>query len=121
LECLTATDFLSIEVCTMRGLVTYYILFFIDLASRSVHIAGITPHPVNSWMTQVARNVTDIRDGFLRGKRHLILDRDTKYSDGFRGIITRAGTESECSRRDDLREWGFTPTCDHAISVSLPW
>jgi putative transposase len=44
-------------------------------------------------MTQVARNVTDMRDGFLRGKRYLLLDRDTKYSDAFRGILTRAGIE----------------------------
>jgi hypothetical protein len=44
-------------------------------------------------MAQVARNVTDIHDGFLRGKRYLIMDRDTKYSDAFRGIITRAGTD----------------------------
>jgi hypothetical protein len=92
-ECLTATDFLSVEVCTVKGLVTHYVLFFIDIASRSVHIGGITPHPDNSWMTQVARNVTDMRDGFLRGKRYLLLDRDTKYSDAFRGIITRAGIE----------------------------
>jgi transposase InsO family protein len=92
-ECLTATDFLSLEVCTIKGLVTHYVLFFIDIASRSVHIAGITPHPDNSWMMQVARNVTDDRAGFLRGKRYLLLDRDTKYSDVFRGIITRAGTE----------------------------
>jgi len=42
-ECLTATDFLSVEVHTFKGLVTYYILFFSDIASRSVHIAGITP------------------------------------------------------------------------------
>jgi putative transposase len=72
---------------------SHYVLFFIDIASRSVHIGGITPDPDNSWMTQVARNVTDIRDGFLRGKRYLLLDRDTKYSDAFRGIITRAGIE----------------------------
>jgi len=65
-ECLTATDFLSVEVCTIKGLVTHYILFFIDIASRSVHLGGITPHPGNSWMTQVARNVTDVKDGFLR-------------------------------------------------------
>jgi len=44
-ECLTATDFLSVEVYTIKGRVTYYILFFIDIASRSVHIAGITPTP----------------------------------------------------------------------------
>jgi transposase InsO family protein len=92
-ECLTATDFLSVEVCTIKGLVTHYVLFFIDIASRSVHLGGITPHPGNSWMTQVARNVTDVKDGFLRSKRYLLLDRDTKYSDAFRGIITRAGIE----------------------------
>jgi putative transposase len=91
-ECLSATDFLSVEVCTVRGLVTHYVLFFINVASRSVHIGGITPHPDNGWMAQVARNVTDTHDGFLRDKRYLIMDRDTKYSDAFRGIITRAGT-----------------------------
>jgi putative transposase len=90
-ECLTATDFLSVEVCTIRGLVTHYILFFIDIASRSVHVAGITPHPDNSWMAQVARNVTDVSDGFLRGKRYLILDRDAKYTDEFRNVLVREG------------------------------
>jgi putative transposase len=44
-------------------------------------------------MTQIARNVTDTHDGFLRDTRYLIMDRDTKYSDAFRGIITRAGTD----------------------------
>ena len=68
-----------------------YILFFIDIASRSVHVAGITPHPDNAWMTQMARNVIDIGDGFLRGKRYLILDRDAKYSDAFCGVLAREG------------------------------
>jgi transposase InsO family protein len=90
-ECLTATDFLSVEVYTIKGLVTYYILFFIDIASRSVHIAGITPHPNNRWMTQIAGNVTDSGDGFLRGKRYLILDRDTRYSEEFRNVLVREG------------------------------
>lgn len=92
-ECLTAIDFLSVEVFTFKGLITYYLLFFIDIASRKVHVAGITPHPDNAWMTQIARNVTDTHDGFLRDTRYLIMDRDTKYSDAFRGIITRAGTD----------------------------
>jgi putative transposase len=91
-ECLTATDFLTVEVYTIKGLVTYYILFFIDIASRSVHIAGITPHPDNRWMRQIARNVTDAEDGVLRGKRYLILDRDTKYTDEFRNVLVREGT-----------------------------
>ena len=92
-ECLTATDFLSVEVFTFKGLITQYILFFIDIASRSVHIAGITPHPDNSWMTQIARNITDVSDGFLRDKRYLLLDRDPKYSDAFRGILVRDGIQ----------------------------
>jgi hypothetical protein len=92
-ECLTATDFLSVEVFTIKGLITQYILFSIDIASRSVHVAGITPHPDNSWMTQIARNITAVSDGFLRDKRYLLLDRDTKYSNAFRGILVREGIE----------------------------
>lgn len=76
---------------TLRGLITYYILFFIDIPSRSVHIAGITPHPDSRWMTQIARNLTDLKDGFLRGTQYLILDRDTKYSAEFRAALVRDG------------------------------
>ncbi len=92
-ECLTATDFLSVEVCTFKGLVTYYILFFMHIASRSVHIAGMTPHPENVWMMQAARNITDVNDGFLRDTRYLFLDRDTKYSAGFRDLLVREGID----------------------------
>ena len=92
-ECLAATDFLSVEVCTLKGLVTYYILLFIDIASRSVHVAGITAHPQNAWMMQVARNITDKDDGFLHGTRYLLLDRDTKYSDAFRTHLVREGID----------------------------
>ena len=42
-------------------------------------------------MTQIARNVTDVEDGFLRGTRYLILDRDTKYTDEFRNVLIREG------------------------------
>ena len=44
-ESLVATDFLTVEVCTIRGLVTHYVLFFMDIANRAVKITGITPHP----------------------------------------------------------------------------
>jgi transposase InsO family protein len=44
-------------------------------------------------MTQIARNLTDLNDGFLRGKRYLILDRDTKYSDAFRNVLVREGIQ----------------------------
>ena len=90
-DCLAATDFFTVEVWTLTGLVTHYVLFFIDIATRSVHIAGITTNPGTSWMMQIARNLTDFDDGFLRGKRYLILDRDTKYSDAFRSFLVRDG------------------------------
>jgi putative transposase len=92
-DCLAATDFFTVEVCTIRGLVTHYVLFFLDIATRVVKIAGITAHPDNRWMTQIARNLTDVSDGFLCGKRFLILDRDTKYCDGFRSILVREGIQ----------------------------
>ena len=90
---MAANDFFTTEVCTARGLVTHYVLFFIHIASRTVKIAGITAHPDNHWMTQIARNLTDVDDGFLRGTRYLILDRDTKYSDAFRAVLVREGIE----------------------------
>ncbi len=50
MDVLVATDFFTAEVWTLGGLVTYYVLFFIHLGSRQVHIAGITPHPNEAWM-----------------------------------------------------------------------
>jgi hypothetical protein len=84
---LAGTDFFSEEVLTLRGLVTYYVLFFIQLESRKVEIAGITPHPNEQWMKQIARNVTMDEWGFLDNCRYLIHDRDTKYCQSFRKII----------------------------------
>jgi putative transposase len=57
---------------------THYVLFVIDLATRSIHIAGITAHPNADWMMQVGRTLLDVVDGPLVGKKYLILDRDTK-------------------------------------------
>jgi hypothetical protein len=76
-----------VEVLTLRGLVTYYVLFFIHLESRKVEIAGITPHPNERWMKQIARNVTMDEWGFLGNCQYLIHDRDTKYCRSFRNII----------------------------------
>src|SRR5205823_11546864 len=62
---LVATDFFTAEVWTLGGLVTYYVLFFIHLESREIHVAGVTPHPHAAWMVQVARNATMEERGFL--------------------------------------------------------
>jgi len=65
MDVLVATDFFTAEVWTLGGLVTYYVLFFIRLSTREVHVAGMTPHPNEAWMAQIARNVTMADWGFL--------------------------------------------------------
>ena len=92
-DVLTACDFFTAEVFTPAGLITYYILFFIKIGSRDVHIAGMTPHPNEAWMMQVARNVTMNDWGFLDGQRYLIHDRDSKFSVAFSEMIRSAGVE----------------------------
>ena len=84
---LAATDFLSVEVLTLGGLVTYYVLFFVHIETREVVIAGITQHPDERWMQQMARNVTMDERGYLRNCRYLIHDRDTKYTKSFQAIL----------------------------------
>jgi len=93
LELLAGTDFFTAEVLTLRGLVTYYVLFFIHLKSRRVDIAGITVHPDEPWMKQIARNVTMDDCGALRDCRYLLHDRDTKFTRSFRAILMSARVE----------------------------
>jgi len=80
-------------VWTPFGLKTYYVLFVIDLKTRRVEIAGITRHPVDAFVAQVARNLTDVVDGFLKDHRLLICDRDTKFTDQFKRILGDASVE----------------------------
>jgi transposase InsO family protein len=91
LDVLTATDFFTAEVWTWRGLVTYYVLFFIHLDSRKIHIAGMTPHPDEAWTVQMARNVTMVDWGFLSPGQSLIHDRDAKFCAAFQHTIDEAG------------------------------
>src|SRR3989442_8077548 len=92
-EVLAATDFFTVEVATWHGLVTYYVLVVIELATRRVQIAGITPHPTAAFMQQCARQLTDPCDGFLLGKRYLIHDRDTKFTQAFDSLLKDSGVE----------------------------
>ena len=90
---LAGTDFFTVEVLTLRGLVTYYVLFFIHFESRRVEVSGITPHPNERWMKQIARNMTMDEWGFLGNCRYLIHDRDAKFTDSFRAIIRSGQVE----------------------------
>ncbi len=88
---LAVTDFFTAEVWTLRGLVTYYVLFFMHVETRRVHIAGLTPFPHEPWMTQVARNLTMADVGFLLDHRYLIHDRDGKYCPAFDDLLRDTG------------------------------
>ena len=90
-EVMTATDFYTVEILTPRGLTTYYVFFVMHLSTRCVYIAGVTTSPNGAFMMQVARNLTDVCDGFLLNKAFLIMDPDKKYMDAFRAYLKREG------------------------------
>jgi putative transposase len=91
MDVLVATDFFTTEVWTWCGLVTYYVLFFIHIGSRKVHVAGVTVHPDQHWMRQIARNVTMEGWGFLAPGQYLLHDRDGKFCPAFQQIIDATG------------------------------
>jgi putative transposase len=86
-----AVDFFSVELLTARGLIRYMVLFVMDIATRKVRIAGIHTNPNGDWMKQVARNLTDSEEGFLKGKRFLILDRDPLFTKAFKEMLKDGG------------------------------
>jgi len=90
---IAAADFFTTEVWTARGLVRQFTLFVIDIATRRVHIAGTTESPDSPWMEQIARNLTDCEEGFVTGKRFLIIDRDSIFSPKFKSILKDSGVE----------------------------
>jgi putative transposase len=91
---IAATDFFSVEVITRSGLIRYFVLFVIDLKTRRVEIAGILPRPNCEWMGQVARNLTDCDEGFLKESRCLIHDRDPLFTRSFRETLKSSGVET---------------------------
>ena len=88
---LLAADFFATEGWTMRGLVTYYTVFVIELHSRRVHVLGSTTHPDEAFLIQTMRHLTDGIDGVLRGNRVLICDRDRKWSAAVERFLATTG------------------------------
>jgi len=93
LNVLAATDLFSVELLTPRGLVRCMVLFVIDIATRRVEIGGVKIDPDGPWMSQMARNLTDCEDGFLKDKRYLIHDRDSLFTRNFDDILKAGGVE----------------------------
>lgn len=90
---IVAADFFTIEVWTAKGLQRFIVLFFIELSTRRVEVAGISAAANGLWMSQIARNLTDV-EGLLTGKRYLIHDRDPLFTDEFLRTLNDASVES---------------------------
>ena len=90
-ESIAACDFFTLEAWTKAGLTRFLVFFVIDISSRRVKLAGIDHTPNEQWMLQQARNLTDAEDGFLKGKRILIHDRDPLFTRKFQSTLGNVG------------------------------
>jgi putative transposase len=81
-----ACDFFTVETIWLR---TLYVLFFMELSTRRVHLAGVSAHPHSTWVSQQARNLAI--DGRLATARFLVCDRDAKYAGPFLEVFASEG------------------------------
>ena len=93
-ELIVAADFFTVEAWTRHGLQRFLVLFFLDLSTRKVEIAGIAPVADGLWMRQIGRNLTDAAEGILTGKRYLIHDRDPLFTADLLSMLADAGVQS---------------------------
>ena len=87
LDVLGATDFFSVHVWTLRGLVQYSVHFVMDVGTRRVQITWIAPQWDGSIMENIARSLTDYETGFFRNIRYLIMDTAPLYTKAFRDML----------------------------------
>jgi putative transposase len=89
-EAILATDFLTVDLLDGTHA---YVLAVIEHATRRIRILGVTAHPNQAWVTQIARNLLTDLDEHSASVRFLLRDRDTKFTTAFDAVFTAAGIE----------------------------
>jgi hypothetical protein len=100
---IVACDFFTADTVWLRRL---YVLFFIELDTRRVHLAGVTAHPDSAWVTQQARNLLLVLGERGRPVRFLLRDRDAKFCRSFDEVFRSEGAQvlvTRCGRRPRTR------------------
>ena len=92
-DVLTAADFFTVDFWTTHGLNAVRRALRHRPVHARIHIAGIAPEADSAWMSQIGRNLTDVGDGFLKGKRFLIHDRDPRFKLAFRETLAAADVQ----------------------------
>lgn len=106
-DILAAIDFTTVEVWTTKGLVTFYLLFAIELKTRKVQLVSCSTTLGDPFMKQIARNLTDPFDGFLKDSKYVLMDRDSNFSEQFQKILQDAGAAPQVlpAKSPNLNAW----------------
>lgn len=88
-----AAGLLTVEVWNLRGPITHYILFFIEIPTRAVRIAWITTSRAEAWMLRIARDACGADDGGLSEGRKLLINRNARYSCDWHKFTLEQGVE----------------------------
>jgi len=92
---MAAADFFTVELLTPFGFQRCAVLMVMHLATRRVHVAGIVPEPTGKWVEQVGRGLVDGFGGFLNGKKYLLHDRSSVYTERFSTILEACGVKTK--------------------------
>jgi putative transposase len=92
-------DFFTVDTVFLKRI---YVLFFVQISSRQIHVAGVTAHPTGGWVAQQARNLLMDLDHRVAGLRFLLRDRDSRFTaiaERWVGTVRRECTDPHAHRQ----------------------